>query len=257
MALLYAVYGLLGPLSLLGTAFWIWMLYDCLKNGSRGGFTWVWILLFLNIIGAALYFVIVWMPNHPNAFSNLPWVQRGKLQDALWQAEAQAKNIGNAYQYQKLGDIHHQLGNLEAAGKAYETALEKEPENIQTLWGTACVEVEQEKLAIARDHLAKLITLKPDFSYGEASLAYGQVLYQLEEREQAASHLKEHLKSWSHPEAYLMLAQMQQEAGEMATARDTLETMIIRIKSSTQFQYRKNKRYIQQGERLLSQLSSS
>ncbi|NEQ46766.1 MAG: tetratricopeptide repeat protein [Leptolyngbya sp. SIOISBB] len=251
------IYGLIGPLSLLGTAFWIWMLYDCLKNGSRGGFTWVWILLFLNIIGAVLYFVIVWMPNHPNAFGNLPWVKQGKLQDALWQAEAQAKNIGNAYQYQKLGDVHYQLGNLEAAGQAYETALEKDPENIQTLWGISSVEAEQKKMTMARDHLAKLIALKPDFSYGEASLAYGQVLYQLEERDRAEAHLQEHVKSWSHPQAYLMLAQIQQEAGDVAKARDTLETMIIKIKSSTQFQYRKNKHYVQQGERLLSQLSPS
>ncbi|MBE7385393.1 MAG: tetratricopeptide repeat protein [Leptolyngbya sp. SIO1E4] len=249
------MYSVLGPLSLLGTAFWIWMLYDCLKNGTRSGYTWIWIMLFLNVIGAGLYFFIVWLPNHPNALSNMPWVSRGRLRNALWQAEAEARNIGKAHQYMKLGDIHYQMRNLEAAEQAYSTALEREPDNVKALWGAACVAIDQQALDAARQHLKTLLSIQPEFSYGDASLAYGQVLYQMENFEAAQAHLQQHIKSWSHPPIYLMLAQIYQQQGDFAQARETLETMIIKIKSSTQFQYRKNQRFIRQGERLLAQLS--
>ena len=255
MALLSAMYSILGPLSLLGTAFWIWMLYDCLKNSSRSGFTWIWIMLFLNVIGAGLYFFAVWLPNHPNALANMPWMTRGRLRDALWQAEAEARNIGKSHQYMKLGDIHYQMRNLEAAEQAYTTALEKEPENNKARWGAACVAMDQQNLQAARQHLRTLLSEQPEFSYGDASLAYGQVMYQMEDFDEAQSHLQVHIKSWSHPEAYLILAHIQQRQGEVSQARETLETMIIKIKSSTQFQYRKNKRFIRQGERMLAQLS--
>ena len=255
MSIISAVYSLLGPLSLLGTVFWIWMLYDCLKDRTRNSFTWIWLILFLNVVGAGLYFFIVWLPNHPNAMSKVPGLTSGKLRDALWQAEAEARNIGKAHQYAKLGDIYHQMQNLSAAEQAYSTALEKEPDNVRVLWGAACVALDQKNLEVARRYLAKILAIEPEFSYGDASLAYGQVLYAVEDFEAALPHLQVHVKSWSHPEAYLMLAQIYQQRGEVAQARDILETMIIKIKSSTQFQYRKNKPFIRQGERLLSQLS--
>lgn len=256
MGLLY-LFGYLGPFALLGTVFWIWMLYDCLKTGGgQGGrFTWIWILLFLNVIGAGLYFFIVWMPNHPHAFGNLPWVNRGKLRDALWQAEADAKNIGNAYQYRRLGDIHHQLGNIEAAEAAYRTALEMEPKNVDVLWGTACLAMDRNDFVSARQSLQVLVGIQPDFSYGDASLAYGSVLHELKEFDAAREHLQTHVKSWSHPPAYLMLAEICREQGDNASARDTLERMIIKIKSSPPFQYRKKKKYIHQAEKVLKKLA--
>ena len=255
MALLSAIYSFLGPLSLLGTAFWIWMLYDCLKNGTRSGYSWIWIMLFLNVIGAGLYFFIVWLPNHPNAFGGMPWLTRGKLRNALWQAEAEVKNIGKAHQYLKLGDIHYQMRNLEDAEQAYNTALEKEPKNVKALWGAACVAMDRQQLAAARQHLQTLLSIQPEFSYGDASLAYSQVLHQMEDVDAAQIHLQEHVQSWSHPPAYLMLAQIHQQRGDFAQARETLETVIIKIKSSTQFQYRKNQKFIRQAERMLAQLS--
>ena len=45
-------------LGLLGTAFWLWMLIDCAINEPNGGndkLIWVLIILFLQVLGAALY----------------------------------------------------------------------------------------------------------------------------------------------------------------------------------------------------------
>ena len=254
MALLSMAYGVLGPFSLLGAAFWIWMLYDCLKNSRQGSYTWVWILLFLNVLGAALYFVICWLPSHPNTLPMPNFANRWKLRDALWQAEAEAKNIGKAHQYVKLGDIHYQMGNRDKAAIAYDQALDKEPENVKALWGAACIAVDRKQLEVARGHLQVLVRSQPEFAYGDASMAYGQTLFQIGDLDGAKAHLQTHLKQWSHPPAYLLLAQIQQQQGQLTEACNTLETMIVRIKSSTPFQYRKNRRFVNQGEKLLKRL---
>lgn len=54
-----------------GTAFWIWMLIDCAAHEPRGNdkIVWVLILIFLNVLGAILYFLIRRLPRHRQATS--------------------------------------------------------------------------------------------------------------------------------------------------------------------------------------------
>jgi len=252
--MLASVLGLLGPLSLVGTVFWVWMLYDCLKNGGRGcsdRYLWLWVLLLLNIIGAGLYFVICWIPRHPNPIPMPRFANRWRMRDALWQAEAEVKNIGKAHQYVKLGDILYEMNEPDQAIAAYKQALEKEPHHPKALWSIACIELTRKNLAAAKPSLQTLITVNPDYSYGDASFAYGQVLFETGDLDSAKAHLQQHLKAWSHPQGYITLAMVQQKQGEMVEARETLETMILKIKSSVPFQYRRNQQFVRQGEKLL------
>ncbi|MBD3882359.1 tetratricopeptide repeat protein [Phormidium tenue FACHB-886] len=249
------LYSLLGSFWLVGTVFWVWMLYDCLKHGFSDRHLWVWVLLLLNVVGAGLYFVICWLPRHPSPFPMPRFTNRWRLRDALWQAEAEVKNIGKAHQYVKLGDVLSEMGETEKAAAAYQQALEKEPHHTKALWGAAGTAIDCKNLANASLHLRTLVQVCPDYSYGDASLAYGQILFEQGDLEAAKAHLQTHLKQWSHPQGYLILAKVQQKQGQFAEAREMLETMIIKIKSSTPFQYRKNQRFVRQGEKMLKALS--
>lgn len=47
------------PLGLLATAFWIWMLIDCIKNESISGnekIAWVVVIALTHLLGAVIYF---------------------------------------------------------------------------------------------------------------------------------------------------------------------------------------------------------
>jgi len=46
------------PIFLATFAFWVWMLVDCLNKSSRDKLIWVLVIIFLNILGAVLYFFI-------------------------------------------------------------------------------------------------------------------------------------------------------------------------------------------------------
>lgn len=49
------------PLSLLGTAFWIWMLVDCLRNEPNEGnekLIWVLVIALAGCVGAGIYFFV-------------------------------------------------------------------------------------------------------------------------------------------------------------------------------------------------------
>ncbi len=46
------------PIFLITFAFWVWMLVDCLKKSSKDKLIWVLLIVFLNLLGAILYFFI-------------------------------------------------------------------------------------------------------------------------------------------------------------------------------------------------------
>ena len=178
------------------------------------------------------------------------WTKR----DELWQAEAAAKNIGKATQFIKLGNILHQIGDLDKAAEAFQQALEKEPKNLEALWGGGGVAMDRKNLPVAKDHLQTLMALKPDFKYGDASVIYGRVLYELGDFEAAKAHLEAHFKSWGSPEAYVLMAKVQQQQDNIPAAREALETMIIKVKGSPPYYYRQNRHFVSQGERMLRTL---
>lgn len=242
-----------GFFGLLGGAFWLWMLYECLKAGQSSR-QWIWLLIFLNVVGALMYFAIEWLPKHPNFLGQIGGLNSRKMRDRLWQAEADARNIGKADQYTTLGNLLFDINQPAKAAGAYQQALEQEPENAKALWGAAQVASNQRDYIAAKDYLARLLEVKPDFSYGAASLAYGEMLYRVEEKDAAAQHLQQHLKEWSNPEGYLILASIYSEQQDYAAARETLETLVIKVKGYVPFQYRKNEHFVRQAERKLRAL---
>ncbi len=46
--------------SLLFTAFWIWMLVDCIRRDFKDKVLWILILVFANLIGAPIYYFAVY-----------------------------------------------------------------------------------------------------------------------------------------------------------------------------------------------------
>jgi hypothetical protein len=56
-----AVWLFLGSLSLIGTAFWIWMIVDCATNEPSQGndkIVWLLLILLLPFLGSLLYFFV-------------------------------------------------------------------------------------------------------------------------------------------------------------------------------------------------------
>ncbi|MBD2184626.1 tetratricopeptide repeat protein [Aerosakkonema funiforme] len=237
--------------ALLSTGFWLFMIYDCVQN-ERERNTWLWILIFLNFPGAVIYFLTRKLPRMdvtvPKYFTR--WTRSREL----WIAEADAKNIGKAHQFVILGNLLSEMGMLERAEIAYKTALEKEPDHTQALWGAAFVDMQNKKFGSAKEYLEKLLKLEPDHKYGDGSLAYAKTLVALQDWEAAKAHLEKDIRQWSHPEAYIMMATIQSQEGNPQEARRYVETMLSRVRGSSYFHYKRNRHWVNKGEKFLKSL---
>lgn len=242
---------LIQVLGLFTTGFWLWMIYDCVRNDPQKN-QWLWILIFLNFPGAVIYFLVRRLPQMdiPVPIFVTRWLRR----EQLWNAEAAARNIGKAHQFVLLGNLLCELAIFDRAQVAYKTALEKEPNNTQALWGAAFIDMQNKNFASAKLHLEKLVKLDPDYKYGEAFLAYGKTLVALEEWDAAKAHLENDVKRWSHPEAYIMLGTILAKEGDIQSARGYLETTIFRVRGSSYYHYRRNSHWVRKAQKLLKTL---
>lgn len=230
------------------TLFWMWMIYDCVRNDPEKN-TWLWILIFLNVPGAIIYFLVRRLPLIDLPIPN--YVKRWMRRRELWNAEAAAMNIGKAHQFVALGNLLCDLELFDRARNAYETALEKEPFNPQALWGTASLAMKNKNFETAKSHLETLLKLDPEYKYGDASLAYGKTLLALEELEAARVHLEKHLKLWKKPEAYLMLAKIHAKQGNSQEACRLVEMMLCNLRGSPEYHYRRNLHVVRDAQKFL------
>ena len=240
------------------TIFWFAMLYDCAQN-SRDR-TWLWIIFFLNSPGALLYFLTQRLPQM-KVYSKIPGlsfllsITNRKTKQRLWQAEAEARSLGKAYQFVILGELYLELRQFEKARAALTTALEKEADNKQALWGMAQVWANEENFVETRQCLEKLMAIDPDYMRGDASLAYGQVLFNLKDWPAAADFLPQDIQKWGHPEAYVMLGQLHLQEGRQEEARTLLEGMVTRVRGGYDFYYKQHKSTVRKAEKILRSLS--
>ncbi|MCH7685326.1 MAG: tetratricopeptide repeat protein [Planctomycetes bacterium] len=224
--------GMVGLFGLLALAFWIWMLIHCYRN-EPDRFFWIWLMIIFgpgSLIVSVIYFLVRWLPGNeiktPTALKR--WT-RGREIERLAIA---AHQIGNAHQHIQLGHALLETGQHDRAGEAYRNALEKDPENLQALWGAAQVDMQNNQFDSAAQRLSKLLSIDPQYKFGDVSLAYGKTLYELGNFDGAREHLEGHIQRWRHPGSLFLLATLEHEQNNHTQAREHLYAMLQDINGS-------------------------
>lgn len=233
-------------------AFMLWMAISCLRK-DPDRYLWVWIIVFVPF-GPAVYFFMRWLPNNDIRLPSFmrQWT-RGRELDRLRTA---AMQIGNPHQHIQLGDVLQEVNRHGEAGDAYSLALEKEPDNLQALWGAASVSMHFKDYETVSEHCKKVLDIDPQYKFGDVSFAYGNALSKLEMIDPAIEHLEEHVRRWPNPEAQYTLAYILADEGNPQQARDHLHAMLLGINSSPRGIARKYGIWKSKGKRLLRRVNS-
>jgi hypothetical protein len=240
--------------SLLYSAFWLWMLWHCLRTEPDRS-TWVWIMLIVPGIGPILYFVVRYLPS--SDFRAPKFLGRWTRGRELARLEAASAQIGNPYQFILLGDALREVGRYDESAGAYARALQKEPENLQALWGAAQVAGVKKEHGRIRDLTRQILDKDPRYKFGDVSLAHGKALVDLETKHEAMSHLEQHVRQWRHPEAVYLLATLYAEQGNKQGAKSHLQSVLHDISGSPAAIARKHGRWKSRAKQLLRKLAAS
>ncbi|MBI3866532.1 MAG: tetratricopeptide repeat protein [Planctomycetia bacterium] len=240
------------PLAIGILAFWIWMLVHCFRHDPERNL-WLWVVLIGNAPGAFIYFLVRWLPGAR--------LSRGSSLLARWskgrqipRLEVAARNIGNAHQFVELGDAYRETGKAARAAECFKQALAKDPEHMPALWGAAQVEMQLSNYSAARPHLEQILARDETYKFGDVSLAYCRTLTSLNDSDAAFTRLELHLKRWTHPEAYVLIATILIERGYPDAARTRLEATLSDLRGGPAFFARQNRGWARKARRMLSRL---
>ncbi|MBD2494654.1 PLD nuclease N-terminal domain-containing protein [Nostoc sp. FACHB-280] len=233
---------------LLMAGFWLFMLYDCIRNEPDKRL-WLWVLIIVNFFGAITYCFQRWIPREH--FPVLKYWKNLTSSRKRRKAKVKAKSIKQAANYVNFS--HHlpdELENFDQAAAANQQDFNNEDDHLQTLWNEVFIDIKNKKFTSAKSYLETILKIDPDYKYGDASLMYGETLFALQELETAKHHLENHIQNWNHPQAYIILAEILSLQGDVETARNYLETIIVKIQESSYFHY-KRKRLVSKAAKLL------
>jgi hypothetical protein len=239
------------PIGLLMGAFWVWMLVHCVRHDPDRGM-WLWIL-FVVPPAAVVYFFVRWLPaarvsGGPSFLTR--WTKRRQIP----RLEAAARNIGNAHQFVELGEVYRETGQHARAAESFTKALQKDAGSLPALWGAAQAEMHRQNHSAARTHLEQILAKDGSYKFGDVSLAYCRTLCSLNETEAAREKLQQHLKRWTQPEAYVLLATIETSRGDHAAARQHLEATLMDLYGGPAFFARQNRGWARKAKKLLRRL---
>src|SRR5262245_50433491 len=122
------------------------------------------------------------------------------------------------------------------------------------LWGAAQVEMQRQNFPEAKPHLEQILGRDGTYKFGDVSLAYCRTLVTLNDSDAAYERLEQHLKRWTHPEAYVLIATLLIDRGQYQTAREHLESTLADLRGGPAFFARQNRGWARKAQRLLARL---
>jgi len=240
------------PFALLSAGLWVWMLIHCARHDSERNL-WLWILFIGNVPAAFIYFLVRWLPG-ARLSGGPSFLTRWTKSRQIPRLEVAARNIGNAHQFVELGEAYRETGKTDRAAECFQKALQKEGANMPALWGAAQVEMQRQNFAAAKSHLEQILGKDGTYKFGDVSLAYCRTLVAINESDAAFERLEQHLKRWTHPEAYVLVATILIDRGDPAAARERLESMLMDLRGGPAFFARQNRGWAWKARRLLARL---
>jgi hypothetical protein len=240
---------LTNPLSLLLTAFQLWMLIHAIRNRE-----WLW-AVFIVIgwgLSAVLYYFFVYR-NSSSAMSGfeLPGAQSRKR---IKQLQAQIHHIGNASHHYQLGDVYFQRGKLAEAEKCYRTALELDPKDIDTRAHLGQCLLRLKRPAEARPLLEGVMQEKPEHDYGHTMMALAETLTALGETDNAMLYWQHITQNHSYPRAKVQLAELYLAKQQNDLARAQLKDVVSDDLHAPAFQRKRDRMWIWRAKALMRKL---
>ncbi len=240
---------LTNPLSLLLTAFQIWMLVHATRNRE-----WLW-AVFIVIgwgLSAVLYYFFVYRNSAP-AMSGfeLPGAHKRKR---IKELQAQIYHLDKAHHHSQLGDIYFQQGKLEKAEASYRAVLERDPQDVDTRAHLGQCLLRLKRAAEARPLLEGVMREKPEHDYGHTMMALAETLTALGETDHALLYWQHITQNHSYPRAKVQLAELYLAKQQNDLARAQLKDVLSDDVHAPAFQRKRDRMWVRRAKGLMRKL---
>lgn len=235
---------------LLGFAFQIWMVIDCIKR--KENFFWIVVILLFGPIGALAYLFAVKMGGvKVKANLNLVPNITPAVNEETRKLEETVKLHGKAYHHKELGLKYLYSGDLEKAEHHLSQAVEKDEELLDAQYGLGKALSAQGKHMEAAHILEVLTARDKKYDYGNALLGLAECYRLADMDEKAMETYDELVKSYSFFKAYYEYALLLKKAGRMEEAVKMMENINTNAEALPEYKYKKEKVWIDNAQKFI------
>ena len=226
--------------------FQLWMLIDAVRRRE-----WIWALfIFVGWGFAALWYYFAVYRAAPSATRGfeLPGAfDRRRIKEL----QAQIHHLDKPHHYSQLGDIYFQQGKLDKAEACYRSALERDPQDIDTRAHLGQCLLRQKKPAEARPLLEGVVSESLKHDYGYSLMALAETLGALGEKSAAIALWKQVTERHSYLRAKVQLAELYLADQQNDLARNELKDVVADDEHAPAFQRARDRVWVRKARRLL------
>ncbi len=212
---------------------------------------WIYIILFLGPIGAAVYLFAEALPDIGLARQSFKGFSRRKRIGQLQLAIRDNPSPGN---YEELGDLFLEEGKLQSAHDAFDKAIAARTSTIDPFYGRGLCAIRLGDAEAALPDLEKVVAQDPDHDFYRAAglLAHAYALTGQKERAEALFRRVTTTSTLS--ETYLNFASLLASEGRNAEAREWIQKVLDKKPTMPSYQRRRERPWFRSATAMLKRL---
>jgi len=209
---------------------------------------WLWIILFLPVIGPAIYLCAEAIPDMGLLRGTLKVFPRRKRIKQLEMLVRQNPSAGN---YEELGELYLDDGKLAQARAAFDRAIAARSDTLDAFYKRGLCAVKLGDAAAAIPDLEKVVAREPgyDFYHAGGLLAHAYAL--TGQRERAETLFRQVTERSVASETYLNFAELLASEGKNAEAREWAQKVLDKKPSMPGYLRRRERPWFRSANKLL------
>ena len=236
----------------LGFLFQVLMIVHFFRNRPEG--YWFFVILFLGPIGAAVYFFVEVLPGF---HWKMPVAERWERRRRRQWLERMVSESPTQEALVELAWISGRDGDYPRAIELFAEALERDPGDVESLYGRGLSSIETGDYGSAVQDLRALGRVDPTFKLQKGNLALAEAYEGLGDEDKAVEVYRSVLGQSPISQAYYGLGRLLAEQGDVQQAREMMQEVLSKQVGLPRYLRRQERPWVWRARRFLRTLSAS
>lgn len=213
---------------------------------------WIYVIIFIGPLGAAVYLGVVAGQDFLQFFQSFRGVQHNKR---IAQLEAAIRDNPSAANYEELGEIYMNSGNIEQAQAAFDKAIAARSDTRDTFYRRGLCALKLGNAAAAVPDLERVVKEEPGYDFHRATGMLAQACWKAGQKEKAEALFRQATLASTLSETYLNYADMLAAEGRNAEARQWAQKVLDKELTMPSYLRRRERPWFQSANEMLKRLT--
>ncbi len=212
---------------------------------------WFYIIIFLGPLGSAIYLGVEALPDFILFFQSFSGAPRHRR---ITELEAMVQDIPSAANYEELGDLYMDAGNLVLARSAFDKAIAARSDSLDSFYRRGLCALKLGEATVAIPDLEHVVLEEPAYDFHRAAGLLAQACAKAGQKEKAEALFRQATLASTLSETYLNFADFLASEGRHAEARQWAQKVLDKERTMPTYLRRRERPWFQTANEMLKRL---